>query len=359
MKTYLWILIGLLTVTQITNAQLKSYPDKKRTKYEKVVIEFSETAEKESFGAFALAAAPFFIEKVSGTIDTLKAKKIAKFTASYEGFQSGDKFFNSFNQLNIPSLKLTRKIGTKKSGEVDVLVLNLVPELSHDARAFRYNVESIDLNKSKAFANKTDNIDIGIDITIKVFQKGEKTYDEKSIGTRNILLKGLKPDDEFTVDSKTNSSGWFPIPKYDFVTAVEGLFYDEKESAKTTYHEFMKSIDKKTWGKKTAVEAWKNTDKISLDSLVKIGYIKGADKCLMKLSKKDKWYYKSTKCNSPSGNYLIEIKINESNPRKAEMIQKRENIGIAGKTALEVTNFLIEQLSEEEDEEEDESDENK
>ena len=124
------------------------------------------------------------------------------------------------------------------------------------------------------------------------------------------------------------------------------------ETRATAFHA---GVDLKTWGKKKADETWNNTAKISLDSLVKVGYVKQDDKCLMKLGKKDVWYYKSIKCNKPSGNYIVEIKINEANPRKVEMTQKRENLGIAGKTALDVTNFLIEQLKSDDKEESEEN----
>lgn len=370
------IIVILLFISNCIYAQMRSYPGRDRVNKEVITLKLLDTKEKQGFSAIALAAAPFIVDKVFSAIDTIKAKKLAEFSAEYEANASGDNLFASFTQMDAPTLLLERTILEDGESNPDVVVqIELIPELSVDKKAFRYKTGAVKFKKSKAryqikrnlgFKKVDQYLNLNIDVSFKVFQEG-KTYSEQDLGTRSLTIQGIQPDEEGkALDIEELKTGWFPMPKYDFVVEKEDVFFaseDKKNelfdlyTSYTGLDELFKFDTIKTNGLDALQieEKRKAVYREKFDTLTTSWLYNETNNYITKLGKIDGWYFEIKKSPLKSGNYTVSVKVIENNPDQIRVKKSRETAGIVGKYTKDVTDFVVEQLKDDEEKETKES----
>ena len=186
-------MLSLLIFCSMADAQLKSYPGAKNTEYEYIEVNLSKDDNRKSFASVAIAAIPFIVETTSTIIDTIRAKKIKKYAAQWNGSSSGDDLYLGFGLFNPPKIEVLRKVKIKKeTGEKVAAKLLLIPVPSSDGKAFKYKLESVYYKHSKAkLKRKQENLDLSMDITF-LYLTNNQENNGSLVGKQSLKVNGIK-----------------------------------------------------------------------------------------------------------------------------------------------------------------------
>lgn len=169
----------------------------------------------EAFVPLELAGSllPAAVGLASETIKEGLKRRAESYTGMYSATTSGDGFYLNTDFAQLPALVVERSIKTRDGSWIVAAQFKLVPEISKDKAAFRYQLgDGIVYNYSIA-RTKGDydylNIDMAIDFRSIALKKDEYILNEGSL-TR-LRLPAIHVGNENVPDDSIYS-GWLPMP---------------------------------------------------------------------------------------------------------------------------------------------------
>lgn len=150
-------------------------------------------------------------------VKTQVEKRAREYTGTYGCATSGDKFYASRREVNLPVLTLRRTVTLDDSGQgngrtADALVINLEPELSADGFAFRYRAKSVVMTYAKARTKGGfDFIDLQLDVVFRTLVMTVGKQDAVNLRAFSFAIPCVKPNAPYDVSSLPPTS-WLPFP---------------------------------------------------------------------------------------------------------------------------------------------------
>jgi len=173
-------------------------------------------------------AAPLLQVGISAVKANL-AKSAKQYMANYACSNSGDRFYDSRQNVNLPELTIRRSITIpdKISGGTrieDALILVLTPELSADKRAFRYRVKLVNMSYSKARTRfGYDYLDVQLDVVFRALTLEGAKQEVVNLRAFSLVIPGVRPNNAYDVAPLPYSS-WLPFPPPPQVTKGVGSY---------------------------------------------------------------------------------------------------------------------------------------
>jgi len=336
-------------VATIAFSQGKVYKPEKKTgrkiSAERSSLKFYDVdleTDKQSAAAIA-AIIPVAVKSGLSITKYVLSKREEKFSADYSAKISSDDFYEKNQQLNLQGLEFKREFKFKNSNDFEKgIYFKLLPDISRDGRSFRFGLEELELNYSKAkTSKKVDFIDISIEIKIKAFVESEEKYEEKEIGNKVVKIEGVEfgSDNKIDIDAKNNIenwSGWFPIPNIELVVEPGELVELENKL----------DLNKQALAKG-----------LTLEELLKEGWYKSELSHFIRFLKIGGTYYEQKGRKQAGGNYEIELTVKEVNPRKMNTQKAKEFFEENSEAINDVVSVVVENsLDTNEESENDEGD---
>lgn len=286
---------------EVSHAQVKLYSSTGSKEYsdEKIsLVKNGNPGQKQAAGVIAALLPTALKSGLTITKNALKNRE-QKFVAEYETQLVADNLFAAHGKINLQNIKLTRKYeGDTKTG----LEALFDVETNSDKTAFRYKVNKIDLDLSKAKLKGGDQLDMKFEISFHVMTTKDGKKEFALVDTHSISVTGVSLKANY---SEEVSSAWFPIPKLPLsVTVAPG------KKKKLTLDEFYKEVTDLGLTAEEGLKAkWILTEEAIVAGTNNYYYVRY-------IKQNDSTYFKLFGEMEAGGSYKIHIKVKEANPRQ-------------------------------------------
>ena len=332
------IILSVCLIPAFGFSQIKLYGEDGKVSVSAEQIEVTSTGRfNQPAAAAAIAALAPTVLKTS--IDIAKyalSKKEEKFSADYKGRYGASDFYLASKAVNLQDLRFSRQY--KRESNIsgpwqDGLIANFSAELNDDANAFRYRLDDLQLNYSKAKAKPDDPLDIQFEIKFSAFAFNDGKAEVTEIATQSVEVKGMSLGENRVTLTQTHYTDWFPIPDFGLNIAV----------SRTTPFDSAAMVGEAVARGLTVEEALKN------------GWMNdGANNALKYLKIDDTNYFRIDGTYQVGGTYSLEVSVKEANPRVIKTQKLKEFLEENDDSLNSLGEKLIEVLFSDNDEEDEE-----
>lgn len=198
--------------------------------------------------AAAIAAIlPSIVEQTVKITKDILSANAKKFQAQYEGSVSENGFWYNKEEISLPKLTIHRRI-INKDETLHANTIVLKPELAPDGSAFRFMVDSVGFNISKAKSSKKHPFcDLKLELKFIGIELSEKKFEKSEKGSTNIMIPAVSLGKKY--DAKKITSGWLPILTNSGATNRNGnyefeIIVTETNTTKSRKEHFVEFVEK-------------------------------------------------------------------------------------------------------------------
>ena len=144
-------------------------------------------------------------------------RRAKQYVAGYTCANSGDRFYHSRDEVNLPALTIRRTVtlagpsGSAGVATTDALVVVLEPELSFDKHAFRYRVRSVAMRYAKARTKgRFDYLDVQLDVVFRSLVT-EGKQEAMNLRAFSFVIPSVMPNAPYET-TNLPATPWLPFP---------------------------------------------------------------------------------------------------------------------------------------------------